>query len=190
MSRYLQKKNLIYGVILSLILPRLFSSCTPKSDEFDASKVINKLSQMSDLGTVEFQFSKIIKAEDEASFFKIGTRKILISSKAYVKAGVDFSTIKINEVDKVNKKVNISLPKGKIISINIPSKDIKIVFTDLGSMRSQFSNKELEKIQIMGEKSIKKKISEMKLEEEAAKRSKKFLENWLRMSGFNEIIIN
>lgn len=42
----------------------------------------------------------------------------------------------------------------------------------------------------MGEKSIKDKISEMKLEEEAAKKSRKFLENWLRMSGFNEILIN
>ena len=86
--------------------------------------------------------------------------------------------------------MNLTLPKGKIISINIPSKDIKVVFTDLGSMRSQFSNKELEKIQIMGEKSIKEKINEMKLEDEAAKKSKKFLENWLRMSGFNEILIN
>jgi hypothetical protein len=190
MSRYLQKRNLIYGVILSSIFPILFFSCTPKSDEFDANKVINKLSQMSDLGTVEFQFSKIIKAEDEATWFKVGSRKVLISSKAYVKAGIDFSTIKINEVDKASKKVSLTLPKGKIISIDIPSKDIKVVFTDLGSLRSQFSNKEFEKIQIMGEKSIKDKISEMKLEEEAAKKSRKFLENWLRMSGFNEILIN
>ena len=42
----------------------------------------------------------------------------------------------------------------------------------------------------MGEKSIKEKINEMKLEDEAAKKSKKFLENWLRMTGFNEILIN
>jgi hypothetical protein len=190
MSRYLSKKNLIYGSILALMIPLFFFSCTPKTDDFDANKVINKLSQMSDLGTVEFQFSKIIKAEDEATWFKVGSRKVLISSKAYVKAGVDFSSIKINEVDKVNKKVSLTLPKGKIISIDIPSKDIKVVFTDLGSLRSQFSNKEFEKIQIMGEKSIKDKISEMKLEEEAAKKSRKFLENWLRMSGFNEILIN
>jgi hypothetical protein len=189
MSRYLSKRNLIYGIIFAVILPGFFC-CTPKSDEFDADKVINKLSQMSDLGTVEFQFSKIIKAEDEATWFKVGARKILISSKAYVKAGVDFSTIKINSVDKVSKKVNLTLPKGKIISINIPSKDIDIVLTDLGTFRKDFSNKEREKIQIMGEKSIKEKINEMKLEDEAAKKSKKFLENWLRMSGFNEVLIN
>ena len=42
----------------------------------------------------------------------------------------------------------------------------------------------------MGEKSIYKKIKEMNLEAEASKRSKLFLENWLKISGFNEITIN
>ena len=86
--------NLIY-LSISILLIATISSCSEKSDDFNPNDVVNKLSQMSDLGTVEFQFSKIMKADDEATWFKVGTRRILIKSKAYVKAGVDFSGIKI-----------------------------------------------------------------------------------------------
>lgn len=176
---------------IAIGLMLIASSCQEqKTDDFDPNKVVSKLSQMSDLGTVEYQFSKIIKADDEDSWYKVGNRKILISSKAYVKAGVDFSEIKINEVDKVSKKISLKLPPGKIISINIPSDDIKIVFSQYGMARNKFTNQEIQKIQTMGEKSIYKKIKEMNIESEAAKRSKLFLENWLKLSGFNEITIN
>jgi hypothetical protein len=181
--------NLIY-LSISILLIATISSCSEKSDDFNPNDVVNKLSQMSDLGTVEFQFSKIMKADDEATWFKVGTRRILIKSKAYVKAGVDFSGIKINEVNKETKKISLKLPPGKIISVNIPSNDIKVVFSQYGMSRDKFSNKEIQKIQIMGEKSIYKKIKEMNLEAEASKRSKLFLENWLKISGFNEITIN
>ena len=177
-------------VSLSILLILIISSCKEVGNEFDPNKVVNKLAQMSDLGTVEFQFTKIIDAKDDASWYKIGSRKILISAKAYVKAGVDFSAVKVNEIDKEKKKINVSLPPGKIISVSIPAEQIKILFTELGLARNKFSNQEIEKIQTMGEKNILKKIKEMKLEDEASKRSILFLENWLKMSGFNEVIIN
>jgi len=177
-------------VYLSILLILIISSCKEAGNEFDPNKVVNKLAQMSDLGTVEFQFTKIIDANDDASWYKIGSRKILISAKAYVKAGVDFSAVKVNEVDKEKKKINVTLPPGKIISVSIPADQIKILFNEAELARNKFSNKEIEEIETMGEKNILKKIKEMKLEDEASKRSILFIENWLKMSGFNEVIIN
>jgi hypothetical protein len=42
----------------------------------------------------------------------------------------------------------------------------------------------------MGEKDIVLKIKDFGIELEASKNAKNFLDKWLRMSGFKEVIIN
>ena len=82
------------------------------------------------------------------------------------------------------------MPLGKIISLNITPDEIKVLFSETSLLRYNFSNKKINTIQIMGEKDIKLKIKNFEIELEAAKNAKNFLDKWLRMSGFKEVIIN
>ena len=81
------------------------------------------------------------------------------------------------------------MPLGKIISLNIPPDEIKVLFSETALLRNNFSNKEINTIEIMGEKDIKLKIKDIGIELEAAKNAKNFLDKWLRMSGFKEVTI-
>ena len=57
----------------------------------------------------------------------------------------------------------------------------------LAGMRSDFSNEELNQIQIMGEEDIRKKIDELGILKEATQNSKSFLNNWFKLLGFKTI---
>jgi hypothetical protein len=53
--------------------------------------------------------------------------------------------------------------------------------------RSEFTNDELNQIQIMGEEDIRKKIDELGILKEATKNSKSFLKNWFKLLGFKTV---
>lgn len=188
MNKVLFKMHLSFSVLIFLLF-LLFVGCK-KEDDFDAKKIISRMSEMSDLGTVEYRFTKILKGEDDSTWYKVGGRKILISTKAYVKAGVDFSQIEVVSLDEENRIIEIAIPKGKIISMSMPAEEITVLQTEVDFFRDNFSNKDIDKVQDMGEAEILKKIKELKIEEEAQKNAKLFLEKWLIMSGFKEVKIS
>lgn len=149
--------------------------------------VINEqLQNLQELGTSEYKLSKVIIAEDD-QWYTIGDRKVVITMKASVKAGIDFSKIKIINIDNLKKSILLTLPKSKIILLDIKPNDIKYNFLKTTLARSKFTNQELNEIQKLGEKSIRKKISELNILEDANKNAELFLTNWLKLSGFNKI---
>jgi len=169
--------------IFILIFISIFQSCQTLPNK----GIINEqLQNLQELGTSEYKLSKVIIAEDN-QWYSIGDRKVVITMKASVKAGVDFSEIKIININNDEKSISLSLPKSKIILLDIKPNDIKYNFLKTTLARSEFTNKELNEIQVLGEKSIKDKISELNILEDANKNAKLFLTNWLKLSGFNKI---
>lgn len=185
MKNFQINSKTLYCIIFTIML----YGCKQEKEENNFNAVISSMKEMSDLGTVEYKFTKILKAEDDATWYKVGERKTLINTKAYVKAGVDFSQIIVESIDESKASIKIKMPLGKIISLNIPPDEIKVLFSEAALLRNNFSNKEINTIQIMGEKDIKLKIKNFGIELEAAKNAKNFLDKWLRMSGFKEVII-
>lgn len=79
------QRMIAYCPFLSVLA--LLVSCSDRTDELLARK-ISELSDMSELGTVEYTVKKIISADD-AVWYKYGDRKILYSCVVYLKAGID-----------------------------------------------------------------------------------------------------
>ena len=77
------------GCVLLLLL--FFTSCNKKEEQLQQ---VLALRQMSDLATVEYVVTKIIKASDNKTWYKLGDRKILMSCKATLTAGIDLAAIK------------------------------------------------------------------------------------------------
>lgn len=143
-----------------------------------------QIKNLQEFGTSEYVLSKIIIAEDN-QWYTIGDRKVIITMKASVVAGIDFSKIEIENVN--NNSISLKLPKPKIILLDIKPEDIEYNFFDISSTRSAFTNKELNDIQILGEKSIKGKIEDLKILDEANKNANLFLNKWLKSIGFKKI---
>ncbi len=189
------KKNFKLLLFVSSIL--LFScnnmpnvtSDVNTENKIDGNKVVDQMKNLSSLGTVEYSFSKIIATSDD-QWFSLGDRKILMTCKAYLKAGVDFGKITVPFIDTDKKSIEVILPKGEIIMLNIPADDIKIVNQTTGLLRSQFSNTEIQNIQILAEKDIRKKVTAFKITEKAETNAKIFLDKWIRSFGFTSVKIS
>lgn len=145
-----------------------------------------QLKDLQELGTSEYTLNKIIIAEDK-QWYTIGDRKAVITMTASLKSGIDFSDIKITDMNTEEKSITLQLPSPKIILLDISPDDIKYDFIKISSTRSKFSNKELNDIQILGEKSVREKIKDLGILEDADKNAKLFLINWLKSMGINQI---
>jgi hypothetical protein len=179
-------------LVFSLLFISLFTSCNKNNEseeQVDEGKIVEQMKSLSSLGTVEYSFSKLIKCSDE-QIYSIGERKIMMSCKAYVKAGVNFEKISVPNIDFKNKSIEIILPKGEVILMNIPAEDIKIENEKTGFFRGSFSNIEIQNIQVLAEKEISQKLKDFNITDKAEANATIFLDKWIRTFGFKNVKIS
>lgn len=147
------------------------------------------LKELSDLATTEYIVTKIIKTNDNKTWFKIGDRKILMSCKASIIAGIDFSLINQNDVVTNNNSIKMYLPHAKLISINIKPEDIKTEYEDISSFRSSFSESEKNDLAIQGQNNIKNSVDSLGVLKTAEVNATLFLSSYLQKLGYTNIAI-
>jgi hypothetical protein len=109
---------------------------------------------MKELATAEYTITKIVKANDDKTRFKFGERKILISCKGIIKAGIDLSSLKEENISIDDKDITLYLPAAKIITLNIPAENIKVEHQQTGFWRDQFNNEEQNALMVQAEQQI------------------------------------
>jgi hypothetical protein len=166
-----------------------FASCNQKQEQL--ALVEQGLKSLSDLGTVEYVVSKVVKADDNATWYKFGDRKILFSCKASLKAEIDLSELSKDsiEINDSKKSISLVLPKAKLLSFNMKPDDIHLVYEKTAMTRFSFSNAERDMIMTQGEKDIKNSIAELGILTDAEKNAEMFLEAFLLQAGYSEINI-
>jgi hypothetical protein len=92
-------KMKLYCYLLLLIL----FSC---KKENQSAAILMSIQQTGTLITTEYVINKIIKANDNQTWYKIGDRKILMSCEARIKAGVDLQTVTTEDI-VIDKKIFI-----------------------------------------------------------------------------------
>jgi hypothetical protein len=178
--------NKIQLFIASCLL-LLAVSCQPNPEELK-EKVL-KIKDMSELGTVEYTVTKMIRASDDKTWYKFGSRKILFSCEARIKAGVDLSQVKPQDVKLEKDKLTLNLPKAKIIYITIAPDKIKEEYKDVSIVRSNFSNAEKDNLLVQGEKNIQEMVPSLGILETAEKNTRELLTSWLRQCDFKTVEI-
>lgn len=168
---------------LVTLIVSIFFSCS--NEEITESIIKQRLAEINQLGTVEYDLSKVLIVDDE-QWYTYGDRKALINLEASLVAGIDFKKIEISNLVS-NNSIDLKLPEPEIIFLNIPPEKVSYEVLKLAGMRSEFSNEELNQIQIMGEEDIRKKIDELGILKEATQNSKSFLNNWFKLLGFKTI---
>ncbi|MBQ0029909.1 MAG: DUF4230 domain-containing protein [Bacteroidales bacterium] len=159
------------------------------TDEFN-TKMQN--ASCAELGSVECRISKVIKADDNASWYKFGDRKILFECKGTIKAGVDLSE-KDSYTDVIDEKTNaitLTLPAPKVLALNMDPEETKLVYEKVSATRFDFSSVERTDLLRQGEQSIKEDLGKTGILEEAEKNSTLFFTAMLSQLGFKQITIN
>lgn len=162
--------------------------CAKKETPEQKPEVLS-LKEMGDLATVEYTVTKIIKAEDNKTWFKLGERKILMSSEATIKAGVDLSLIAKESFSVNGKNIHLRLPPPKIISLSIPPEKIKVEYQQISVFRDAFKTQERDALAAQAERQIRNSIIELGILEQARANTLLFVHNFLQQIGYKNITI-
>ena len=184
------KKKLTVKILFSICFVSLFS-CSPDISYKQMEEQVGKITSLTELGTVEYVVTKIVKANDDATWYKFGDRKILFSCKAILKAGIDLSKLEDSDiqVNTEEKTITITLPNAELLSVNLKPENIKLIYEKTSITRSSFSNKERDAVLAQGEADILKSVPDMGIFDDAENNAKLFLEAFFKQAGFTNVNI-
>ena len=148
------------------------------------------LQKMSDLATAEYVVTKIIKANDDKTWYKAGDRKILMSCKASLLAGIDLAKITEKDIAIDGDNISLTLPHATLIYIDIKPEDVKTVYEDVSIFRTNFSSQEKDALATQAEKQIRESVDSLGILVTAETNATIFINNFLRKEGFKNINIH
>lgn len=164
-------------------------NCSSKQEPTKMQQVLG-LQKMSDLATAEYVVTKIIKASDNKTWYKVGDRKILMSCKASLVAGIDLSRLTEKDIKIDGENISLTLPHAKLIYINIKPEDIQTVFQEVSLFRTNFSSQEKDDLAAQAEKQIKESADSLGIFVTAETNASLFINNFLQKEGFKNINVN
>lgn len=177
-------------LLLSLLaVCSLVVSCNPSQEKL-TRKSIQSLSEMAELGTVEYTVKKIVKTDD-AVWWKYGKRKIIFSCTAFIKAGIDMKDFPAGNIkpNPGGKSVSITLPKARILSFNMPPEEIRQEFSMITGLRDEFTPEQKQQLLAMGEQDIRSDIPNMGILEDAEANARTFFTAMFSRLGYETIDI-
>lgn len=173
------------GRFLPLLFLLLFA-CRQKPAPAD---MLLQLKDLSELATVEYTVSKIIKASDDQQWYTVGDRKILLSCKARVKAGIDLSRLEVSDIRVDGKTIRLQLPAAQVLSVTVPPEEIRLEYEDVGLFRSDFSAAERQALLAQGEAQIRRQVAATTITRDAETQASLVLGNFFRGLGFETVQI-
>ncbi|HTB53106.1 MAG TPA: DUF4230 domain-containing protein [Ferruginibacter sp.] len=177
------KTNLLFLMALTLLL----HSCNTKERQMQEVMV---LQQMSELATAQYVVTKIIKANDNRTWYKYGDRKILMSCRATLTSGIDLAAITPNNIRIDGKDIDLQLPHAKLISLNIKPEDVQKVYEADDLFRDPFSSAERNAMAIQAEDQIKNSVDSLGVLQTGEKNATLFITNFLTRLGYKKITIH
>ncbi|GAO41080.1 DUF4230 domain-containing protein [Flavihumibacter petaseus] len=174
------------GALLLLVMVTGLISC--RQEEPPLQKVL-EVRNLSDLATTEYHITKIVKASDDKTWYKLGDRKILMSVEAVLKAGIDLSKLQPEDVIIDGKNITLNLPAPKLISLNLPPSGIKVEYQEIGALRDPFDNAARDALLAQAEKQIRRDIAATGIFTETENNTRTLITGFLQHAGYNNITI-
>ncbi len=179
------------GTFSVLFLALLATAGCSRHNEVEemVKREVQAISEMRQLGLVEYRVRKIVKADDEGEWYKIGDRKILLSCTAYLKAGLDLTSFDMDDVDvdRLAGRVTVTLPHAVLLSLDIPASEIRQEYDHVTMLRQSFSAEERNALLRQGEKQIRDSVPSLGILEKAEENAGKFFESVFSKMGFTTV---
>ena len=189
MKCFLHTVGTFFVLFLLLALP----GCRERAAVEDTvQREIEAITAMKQLSLVEYRVSKIIKADDEGAWYKIGERKILLSCTAYLKAGIDLATFGPDDVDVdwTGKRVSVTIPHATLLSLDMPASEIRQEYDHVTMLRQSFTAEERNALLRQGEKQIRDSVPSLGILEKADENARRFFESIFQKMGFESVEVS
>src|SRR3954469_11580176 len=184
---YISKLYFSTAVIALLLL---FTTCKRKEKERDLPSTILAIQQTGKLATAEYTLTKIIRASDDQTWYKMGDRKILMSCEAHLKAGVDLQQINKNNFAVENDStIIVTLPHAQLLSVDIPPNKIQVAYQDIGVLRDPFSAAEREQLLAQAERQIKGLAASLGIMQTAEANAITYMQHLLQQAGYKNVSV-
>jgi hypothetical protein len=177
-------KNWLFLSLITLLL----TSCGEEKEVRETE--IYEIRSIGTLSTTEYTLGKVIHWNDEGEWYAYGDRRILLSCKARVKAGVNLNAIKESDIAVDGKKITIQLPPPEIVSFEMDPDLVRTEMTDVNGFRSDFSQVDKSKVLQKGEESIRKDLKKLNILDEAEQNAKIFIVDFYKNLGFEQVIVH
>jgi hypothetical protein len=174
------QKPFIIGLFLILC-----SSCKEKDKRAD--DVLLMVKETGPLVTAEYTLSKIIKADDNNTWYKIGNRKILMSCEALVKAGINLENLTEKNIQVEDDSITLLLPPPQFFSLHIPADRIKVEYEEVDVLRDPFTAAEREGLLAQAETSIRQTVDSLGILKMAGINGALYLKSLLKMAGYSKV---
>lgn len=185
-----QSKWLLAAVLLMLTASGCGSDFGNKSRKAAAIEKIEKIKSEKQIGLVEYEVSKIVKAQD-ARFFKLKKRAIICACKAYLKAGIDLSGLNPMTdivIDPDETMITLTLPKPTLLSLNMPINEVDVLY-EKATLSKGFTVTDLNELLRQGEDQIRKSVPELGILKDAELNARLFFEPLFRHLGFTTVVV-
>lgn len=127
-------------------------------------KTVAKISPEKRLELVSYKTKSVARSgedDKEKLFFIIGDRKMLISFKAEIKAGIDlndFDPKKDITIKRRGKSAVIRLPEPVVLDIDVPTDSIVVEYVETGFFRGKITSEEVAHVARQGKENILQEI--------------------------------
>jgi len=134
------------GLVIGVLLPRLAGFGMARGHVYSTSAILQQVQTLSELVTVKYVMEKVVIQEDppQSTIRRLlpdDTRVILVAH-GIVKAGVDLSKMKPEDLRLSGKQVTMALPKAHITDAYLDERETKVVEHNTSFLRD--FNKDLE----------------------------------------------
>lgn len=118
----------LFTIVLLAVLLVLSLRNQPKTRKYDSSSIMNRISFMQELALVRHNYTGVISYKDYMKFLNINVpltdKYFLLKYNGYIKAGVDFSRIKVDVLNDTS--VHVSIPKPTILETSIDENSVQV----------------------------------------------------------------
>lgn len=179
----------ITTAILAILL--MFSNRANEKDQgYDSSSVMNRISYMQELALVRYNYTGVISYRDYRKLFNLNVpltdKYFLLKYNGYIKAGVDFSHIKVNVINPTD--VHVSIPKPKILDTVVDENSME-VFNESENAFNPLKMNDYKEALIREKEVMTKDAIKQGIHEQATEQAKLTLSTLLRDMGFTNIEI-
>jgi hypothetical protein len=179
-----------YYLIIPIALLLLLPACRRKEKERDLPSTILAIQQTGKLATAEYTLTKIIRASDDQTWYKIGDRKILMRCEAHLKAGIDLQRLnKSNFEVEGDSAITVVLPHAQLFSVAIPPDKIQVAYQDISLLRDPFSAAEREQLLAQAEQQIRKLAASLGILQTAETNAVTYMQHLLQQVGYKHVSV-
>ena len=169
----------------------LMTSRISERETFSSSGVIERVRSISELNTVEMYFNEIIDFKN-AKFFNsfeipFTQKSFIFTVKARVKAGIDLSLVKEEDVEIDGKRLVLRLDEPAITSGEILSYK---AYDEKDGLFNEVTTEDTLKALELFEKDLRKQAAENGIIEKAKENAEQTIEGIFMMSGYEQVKIN